>query len=72
MQPVTSLQENDRVKVLLIDESVDSEIFNYRKYYYPHVIGKVGFVKSLVANSVLVDVAGEDLWFEEKELQWIG
>lgn len=68
----TSFQLGDKVKVLAVNEAEDSELYNYRKYYYPHVIHKTGIVKKFrYLNEVLISVEGEEILFDEKELQWI-
>lgn len=61
----------DKVKVLPVSEVEDSEIHNYRKYYYPHVIGGFGTVLKVSKRSILVKIDGEEVLFDEKELQWI-
>jgi hypothetical protein len=76
-QMMTQLQVTDKVKIVLISEEVDSETHNYRKYYEPHLIGKVGeitnvFVSSRGKVTYEVDVYGEKSIFEEAELLWIG
>ena len=71
MEQQTVLQVNDKVKVLLVSEAEDSEIHNYRKYYYPHVIGKFGIVVEVKKRSILVEIDREEVLFDEKELQWI-
>lgn len=32
----------DTVKIILIDEQLDSETYHYRKFYEAHIINKVG------------------------------
>ena len=76
-QRMTQLQVTDKVKIVLISEEFDSETHNYRKYYEPHLIGKVGeitnvFVSSRGKVTYEVDVYGEKSIFEEAELLWIG
>ncbi|MEG0261294.1 MAG: hypothetical protein RR651_15630 [Lysinibacillus sp.] len=71
----TEIQLNDKVKIILIAESEDSEIHNYRKYYYAHVIGKIGIVteirKGKNGHSFDVSILGENVTFAENELIWI-
>ena len=73
----TQFQVMDKVKIVLISEELDSETHNYRKYYEPHFIGKVGEVTKVIVSSkgkvtYEVDVYGEKSIFEEAELLWIG
>ena len=73
----TQLQVMDKVKIVLISEELDSETHNYRKYYEPHLIGKVGEITNVIVSSkgkvtYEVDVYGEKSIFEEAELLWIG
>lgn len=85
MQKQTSLEEQqtaviqvgDQVKIRLIDEEVDSELHNYRKYYEPHFIGKVGEVSKIIVEkngkkTYEVTIFGTVSYFEGKELVWIG
>lgn len=67
----------DQVKIILIKETLDSETHHYRKYYEPHLIGKVGEVTKVVKKknnqfSYEVNVYGTESSFEEAELVWIG
>ena len=76
-QRMTQLQVGDKVKIVLISEEVDSETHNYRKYYEPHLIGKVGEITNVHVSTrgkvtYEVDVYGEKSIFEEAELLWIG
>lgn len=66
-----TIQVHDKVKFLLLDESVDSEVHYYRKYYFGHVIGKVGTVLEVESSTVLVKIADEEILFEIRELEWI-
>ena len=73
----TQLQVMDKVKIVLISEELDSETHNYRKYYEPHLIGKVGEITNVIVSSkgkvtYEVDVYGEKSIFEAAELLWIG
>ena len=73
----THFQVMDKVKIVLISEDLDSETHNYRKYYEPHLIGKVGEITNVHVSSrgkvtYEVDVYGEKSIFEEAELLWIG
>lgn len=60
----------DSVKINLTDS--DEESKNYFKYYYPHVLNKVGEVIDVKPlrnrNVFLVSVRGETLWFYQHEL----
>lgn len=67
----------DQVKITLISEELDSETHHYRKYYEPHLIGKVGEVTKLLKKknghfSYEVNVYGTVSIFEEEELVWNG
>lgn len=69
-----ALQVGNRVKIILIDEEVDSETHHYRKYYEPHLIGKVGEISKVLMSSkgkitYEVDIYGEKSLFEPCELQ---
>ena len=72
----TKFQLLDQVKIELVDESVDSELHNFRKYYEPFLIGKVGEVIRIIPSkqkcSYEVDIYGEKRIFEECELKWNG
>ena len=76
-QRIIQFQLMDKVKIVLISEDLDSETHNYRKYYEPHLIGKVGEITNVHVSSrgkvtYEVDVYGEKSIFEEGELLWIG
>ena len=76
-QKLSQLQVMDKVKIVLISEELDSETHNYRKFYEPHLIGKVGEITNLLVSSkgkmtYEVNVYGEKSIFEETELLWIG
>lgn len=76
-QKTTQLQVMHKVKIVLISEEVDSETHNFRKYYEPHLIGKVGeitnvYISSKGKASYEVDVYGQKSIFEEAELLRIG
>ena len=76
-QKTTQFQLLDKVKIVLISEEVDSETYNYRKYYAPHLIGKVGEITNIYVSTrgdvtYEVDVYGSKSIFEEAELIWIG
>ncbi|MGE7915314.1 hypothetical protein [Lysinibacillus xylanilyticus] len=66
-----TLHKYDRVKLLLLDESIDWEIHNYRKYYCEHLIGKIGTVVELKKNTVVVRFAEELIFCDVSELEWI-
>lgn len=70
-------QVMDKVKIILIDEELDSETHHYRKYYEPHLIGKVGEITGISKKksghyTYEVDFYGTTAYFEEVELVWIG
>lgn len=67
----------DKVKVLLIQEEIDSELHNYRKYYEPHVLNKVGEITNIMVSNqhnvtYEVDIYGTKYLLKEQELVWIG
>ena len=67
----------DKVKVLLIPEEIDSELHNYRKYYEPHVLNKVGEITNILVNeknvaTYEVDIYGSKYYLLEQELRWLG
>ncbi|MFC9540774.1 hypothetical protein ACFTQ7_12910 [Lysinibacillus sp. NPDC056959] len=66
-----AIQQHVKVKLKLLDESIDCEIHNYRKYYCNHLIGKVGFVLEVNKNTVEVQFAEETVLCEVSELEWI-
>lgn len=70
-QKQVAIQEQDKVRLLLLDESVDCEVHYYRKYYFGHAIGKVGTVLGVKGNAVLVQLADEVILCEARELEWI-
>lgn len=74
---VSQFKVGDQVKIILITEALDSETHHYRKYYEPHLIGKVGEVTKVVKKknnqfSYEVNIYGTVSYFEEAELVWIG
>lgn len=74
---VNEFKLGDKVKIQLIDEALDSETHHYRKYYEPHLIGKVGEVKKVIKKknnqyTYEVNIYGAVSHFEEAELVWIG
>ena len=74
---VSQFKLGDQVKIILIAEALDSETHHYRKYYEPHLIGKVGEVTKVIKKknnqfSYEVNVYGTVSVFEEAELVWIG
>lgn len=62
----------DQVKVLLIDEEIDSETHHYRKHYEPHILNKVGEVLkvNVTAKAITyeVDIYGKKYYLLEDEL----
>lgn len=64
-------QIHDRVKLLLVDESINWEIHNYRKYYFEQLIGKLGTVLEVKKNTVAVEFAEEVILCDVLELEWI-
>lgn len=66
-----TFQVHDKVKLRLIEESINFEIYNYRKYYYEHLIGKMGMVLEVRGNTVTVQINGVTIPCEACELEWI-
>ena len=66
-----AIQQHDKVKLKLLDESIDWEIHNYRKYYYENLIGKIGTVVEVKKNTVAVEFAEEVILCDVLELEWI-
>ena len=64
-------QTHDKVKLKLVDESTNFEIYNYRKYYYDHLIGKIGTVIEVRGNTIMVQISEEIIPCEACELEWI-
>lgn len=67
----------DKVKIHLVDEKIDSETHNYRKYYEPHILNKVGEIIgiSISESSVVtyeVKIYSSKYYLLEYELTWIG
>jgi len=63
----------DTVKVILIDEQLDSETYYYRKFYEAHIINKVGEITDIHINTsgILtceVDINGVKYYLLEEEL----
>lgn len=76
-QVKTNFQLLDKVKVVLIDEEIDSETHHYRKYYEPHILNKVGEITNVQINdknevTYEVDIYGAKYYLLEQELKWIG
>ncbi|MED4699638.1 hypothetical protein P9436_11285 [Lysinibacillus capsici] len=66
-----TFQIYDKVKLQLVDESTNFEIYNYRKYYYDHFIGKMGTVLEVRGNTIMVQISEEIIQCEACELEWI-
>ena len=66
-----AIQIHDKVKFLLLDESVDSEVHYYRKYYFKYLIERVGTVLAVKGETVLVQFDEEVILCEARELQWV-
>lgn len=72
LSPVTEpvIQIGDTAKINI--DYCDEEATNYFKYYYPHVINKVGTVinkKKLRDKTLyLIEILGESHWVYESEL----
>lgn len=66
-----SLKVHDTVRFLLLEESVNSEVHYYRKYYFEYLIGKQGTILAVKGNTVLVKIGEEVILCEARELEWI-
>lgn len=60
---------HDKVKVIEVQEN--TEIHDYRKYYYPHILGKTGIVTKAEKNAITVRIDDEEIIFDVIELEWI-
>lgn len=62
----------DTVKVILIDEQLDSETYHYRKFYEAHIINKVGEISNIHISpagvTYEVDIYGAKYYLLEEEL----
>ena len=58
-------------KVRVVEVKSNSEIYQYRKHYFNHIIGKTGVVLKVNNNSVLVLIGNESIIFDALELEWI-
>lgn len=63
----------DTVKVILIDEQLDSETYHYRKFYEAHIINKVGEITNIHISTAgvityEVDIYGAKYFLLEEEL----
>ena len=62
----------DTVKVILIDEQLDSETYHYRKFYEAHIINKVGEITNIHISpagvTYEVDIYGAKYYLLEEEL----
>ncbi|MEY2372175.1 hypothetical protein [Lysinibacillus capsici] len=65
------IQKHDLVKLILLDESLDWEIHNYRKYYCEQWIGKIGTVLEIKKNTVEVQFLEQIILCDVRELEWI-
>lgn len=54
-----------------MDESINWEIHNYRKYYFEQLIGKLGTVLEVKKNTAAVEFAEEVILCDVLELEWI-
>ena len=66
-------QVMDTVKIILIDEHLDSETYHYHKFYEAHIIDKVGEVTNIhISTSGVityeVDLYGAKYYLLEEEL----
>ncbi|SCY30803.1 hypothetical protein [Lysinibacillus fusiformis] len=60
---------HETVKVKEVKDN--PEIYEYRKYYFSHVIGKKGVVQKVDGQSVLVGIGDESIIFDAQELEWV-
>lgn len=70
LYPAPTIQIGDAAKINI--DSCDDEASDYFKYYYPHILNKVGTIvdKKLLRDKTLylIDVYGERHWVYETEL----
>lgn len=59
------------VRILLADEKEYELDHNYLKYYYPHVVNKIGRIVQVKGDSYQVYVQGEYLWLREFEMELV-
>jgi len=64
-------QVHDKVRLQLLDESIDFEIHNHRKYYCEHLIEKIGTVVEVKKNNVAVQFVEEVVLCDIRELEWV-
>lgn len=64
----TFFRVHDKVKVIEVKDH--NEIYQYRKYYFSHVIGKTGVVLKVDGDSILVRIKDEEILFDAMELEW--
>jgi len=60
---------HETVKVKEVKDN--PEIYEYRKSYFSHVIGKKGVVQKVDGQSVLVRIGEESIIFDAQELEWV-
>lgn len=60
---------HDKVKVVEVQNNM--EIHEYRKHYYPHLLGKTGIVTKVEKNAITVLINDENIVFDAIELEWI-
>ncbi|WP_025114143.1 hypothetical protein [Lysinibacillus fusiformis] len=60
---------HETVKVKEVKDN--PEIYEYRKSYFSHVIGKKGVVQKVDGQSVLVRIGDESIIFDAQELEWV-
>lgn len=58
-------------KVRIVEVLDNPEIYEYRKHYYPHVLGKTGLVTKVNKNAITVRLDDEEMIFDTCELEWI-
>lgn len=66
-----AIQQYDKVKLKLLDESIDREIHNYRKFYCEDLIGEIGMVLEVKKTTVAVRFTDEVILCDVRELEWI-
>lgn len=64
-------QVHDKVRLQLLDKSIDFEIHNHRKYYCEHLIEKIGTVVEVNKNNVAVQFVEEVVLCDVRELEWV-
>ena len=65
----STIDTGDKVKIVLPDPVVHSDIYYFLLYYYPQIINKQGKVIDKKNKSYLISVEGICIWLSEVELE---